>query len=266
MIESLISSESNSTIRLLNLKAETYLTYNDIPKWYTNITEAHEGYHIYGTVRVKYPVALEWYGFYPHKIFGSQQPDIISLTQETWYAEGKGESDSYNVILSDSKSQVTTEINNYDEDKSLDILYMPVNSIQAKKDYHHLHLHATNLTHAVKVKDYFLGDNYKHLVVINDNKDIFILLENSSKDVSLVPLPFYHATDNQRVFSLSLETHQEAIVDARLDDIRFYRDSNNLLLMDDKPLIVRIENFYDQHENWKNITLNYSITQCLSSL
>jgi hypothetical protein len=208
MTERLISSESNSTIRLFNLKAETNLTYNDIPKWYANVREAHEGYHIYGAVRVEYPLALEWYGFYPHMIFGSQQHDIIPLTQETWYAEGKGESDSYNVILSDSKSQVTTD---YAEDKSLDILYMPVNSVQAKKDNHHLHLHATNLTHAVKVKDYFLGDNCQHLVVINDNKDTFIPLETSSIDVLLVPI--YHATDNQRVFSLSSETHQEAIVD-----------------------------------------------------
>ncbi len=54
IIKPLVDPQTNATIRFFHLQAETGLTYPAIPSWYRNLTQAHEDYHVYGSITVKH--------------------------------------------------------------------------------------------------------------------------------------------------------------------------------------------------------------------
>ncbi len=98
---------------------------------------------------------------------------------------------------------VTIEINNYAKDQRSNRLYMSISSIQAQRDKEDLHLYASDLTHSVKVNNYFLGSANQHLILIDKDKAQWIPLETATNKLSLVP--FNQASDHPSGWSLSAE-------------------------------------------------------------
>ncbi|APR97793.1 ankyrin repeat domain-containing protein [Wolbachia endosymbiont of Folsomia candida] len=243
--------QSNSTH--FNLKAETNLTTRaEVAQRYQEISQVNGNYTVYGVVR---DTARN------NMIFGSEGSDVIPLTQNVTFAQGNEESDVYSLI-SCEKANVT--INNYDEKKALDILYLPTDSIETNRVEDDLHIATGNVTANIKVENFFRNSSYRHLTIIDKDKNTFLPWPSKQSYVQLVP--FFHATKGQYMFLLSAEKVQnnpEVIVDAKLDDIRFYRYGNDLMLMDDQPLIVKVENFYGNQ--YGNFTLNFRSKEKLSS-
>ncbi len=243
--------QSNSTH--FNLKAETNLTTRaEVAQRYQEISQVNGNYTVYGVVR-------DTAG--NNMIFGSEGSDVIPLTQNVTFAQGNEESDVYSLI-SGEKANVT--INNYDEKKALDILYLPTDSIETNRVEDDLHIATGNVTANIKVENFFRNSSYRHLTIIDKDKNTFLPWPSKQSYVQLVP--FFHATKGQYMFLLSAEKVQnnpEVIVDAKLDDIRFYRYGNDLMLMDDQPLIVKVENFYGNQ--YGNFTLNFRSKEKLSS-
>ncbi|WP_157956383.1 ankyrin repeat domain-containing protein [Wolbachia endosymbiont of Folsomia candida] len=243
--------QQNSTH--FNLKAEINLTNrDDVAQRYQEISQVNGNYTVYGVVR---DLAGN------NMIFGSEGSDVIPLTQNVTFAQGNEESDVYSLI-SGEKANVT--INNYDEKKALDILYLPTDSIETNRVEDDLHIATGNVTANIKVENFFRNSSYRHLTIIDKDKNTFLPWPSKQSYVQLVP--FFHATKGQYMFLLSAEKVQnnpEVIVDAKLDDIRFYRYGNDLMLMDDQPLIVKVENFYGNQ--YGNFTLNFRSKEKLSS-
>ncbi len=242
VIEPLIQPNSTE-VTYFNLKAETNLTTKaKVSERYNEISQANN-YTVYGIVKDE----AEHY-----MIFGSKDSDVIPLTENVTFAQGNEEGDIYNLM---PDKQVNVTINNYAKDQALDMLYLPVDSIEANKVKNDLYVSTDSYNANIQIENYFKNSSYRHLTVTDQNKNTFLPWLNNQSKVKLIP--FFHATEDQYMFLLSAEkvaSNPEVIVDAKLEDIRFYRNGNDLMLVDDKPLIVKLENFYNSHGN---LTLNF---------
>lgn len=67
---------------------------------------------------------------------------------------------------------------------------------------------------------------------------------------------FLQATQTQNMFLLSKDFEDDhVVIDSHLKDIEKYKDKDDLLLIreGEAPLIIRIEDFYNDQSKWRDI-------------
>lgn len=191
-------------------------------------------------------------------LFGSSGTDIINLDKQTVFAKGGAEGDIY--VVSNDMVERTQIIDNKSEDRKLDIL-----SVQSIDDVS-LEQEEDNLSFFIKkeandmakvdnivIKNYFLGNEYQHLILVDKNGNSFIPFE-LNHDVALVH--FYQASSSKNVFILP--TVKQTVIGSALENIEFYRNNNDFLLLEKdisdnpNPLVVILKDFYSSASKWKD--------------
>lgn len=239
VIEPLIEQKTGK-IDLYYLRTETKLTkVNEILEWYRSVVRLEQ---VCGTVASGNTSI----------IIGSDKSDIIPVVEGTGYVEGGKGSDLYNILPG---APISLRINNYSDDQAYDVIYIPAvcSMIMVYTGLHDLYLHVKDLVNYIQIENYLFDKHYQHLMIVDKNKDAFIPLQLGT-EVKLVP--FYHATENQYIFSFSAnKMNSEIVIDAMLEEITVYRDGDDLLLTSSKPLIIKLKKFYS--ESWNNLTLHF---------
>ncbi|KHO02170.1 hypothetical protein JS61_08070 (plasmid) [Rickettsia felis] len=250
--------DSNSTVvNKFELHARHSLeSFNIAKDYYKKISYIEKDYQIFCVISS----VLENEDKEFYKMFiGSSGTDVINLDKQTVFAEGGEGQDVY--ITSDTPGENIVIINNKSEDKKFDILSVQsIDDVSLEQEGDDLSLFiekkVNNTTEIddVVIENYFLGNEYKHLILVDKNRNSFIPFE-LSKDIILVP--FYRANSGENVFTLPVSVKQ-AVIDNNLEDIEFYRDSNNLLLLEKdtgenpSPLAVIFKDFYSNLSKWKD--------------
>lgn len=251
IIRKSVSKEDPAEIRSFFLNAEAEKE-TSIEVWYERISQSHEDYQVLGVIEDKQS---------KHKrVFGDSETNIIDVS-EVVFAQGRNGSDVY---LVDGNSGANTVIDNYAEDRELDVLFIQQNStmsVSVHKFGRNLLLQClsptgesvlTELLHRkIEVKNYFKDPSYQHLM-ISTNEGMLIPFKLEGR-VHLVP--FYHASNSQNVFFLS-EDSTEIVIDAKMEDTEFYRNKGNLILIRDKdgiPLTIIVKDFYFDPSKWQSV-------------
>ncbi|XGA08004.1 MAG: ankyrin repeat domain-containing protein [Wolbachia endosymbiont of Xenopsylla cheopis] len=239
-----------------------FSTINEMSDWYKSTYQNKRGYNVYGIIKDSRKGRTR-----PYSIFGSTKSDIIPL-KEVEFAKGGEGTDVYSLPAEDiAKSPYFIEINNEASDKELDILHISTMPQEAKVVGCHLQLYRLSNSY-IQIKDYFLNDEHRHLALIDDTMNMFIVLPKEGEescrktisrtwkvsDIKQVQLiPFYHASDLKNVYFISEEQvrdHPVIAIDAHLNSASFYRNNDDLLLIGDnisqnKSLIVNLQGFYN---------------------
>lgn len=250
--------DNNSTIvNRFELHARHSLDNFNIAKdYYRKISYIEKDYQIFGVISsVSENEGEEFYKM----LIGSSGTDVINFDKQTVFVEGGEGQDVY--IISNTPGESTVTINNKSEDRKFDILSVQsIDDVSLEQEGSDLSFfiekkvnHTTEID-TIIVENYFLGNEYKHLLLVDKNRNSFIPFE-LSKDIILVP--FYRASSGENVFTLPVSVKQ-AVIDNNLEDIEFYRDINNLLLLEKDigenphPLAVMLKDFYSNLSQWKN--------------
>lgn len=250
--------DSNSTVvNRFELQTKHSLDNFNIAKdYYREVSHTEKDYQVFGVISsVSENNGEEFYKV----LIGSSGTDVINFDKQTVFAEGGEGQDVY--ITSDTPGENIVTINNKSEDKKFDILSVQsIDDVSLEQEGDDLSLFiekkVNNTTEIddVVIENYFLGNEYKHLILVDKNRNSFIPFE-LSKDIILVP--FYRANSGENVFTLPVSVKQ-AVIDNNLEDIEFYRDSNNLLLLEKdtgenpSPLAVIFKDFYSNLSKWKD--------------
>ncbi|MCC8369368.1 MAG: ankyrin repeat domain-containing protein [Rickettsia endosymbiont of Oxypoda opaca] len=250
--------DNNSTVvNRFELHARHSLNNFNIAKdYYREISHTEKDYQVFGVISS----VLENKGEEFYKMFiGSSGTDVINLDKQTVFAEGGEGQDVY--ITSDTPGENIVTINNKSEDKKFDILSVQsIDDVSLEQEGDDLSffiekkVNNTNEIDDVVIENYFLGNEYKHLILVDKNRNSFIPFE-LNKDVTLAP--FYRASSGENVFMLPVSVKQ-AVINNNLEDIEFYRDSNDLLLLEKdtgenpSPLAVILKDFYSNLSKWKD--------------
>ncbi|WP_341793893.1 hypothetical protein [Rickettsia endosymbiont of Ceutorhynchus obstrictus] len=252
--------DSNSTIvSKFELHAGHSLDNLSIAKdYYRNISYTEKDYKIFGVISS----ALENDHKVSYKmVIGSSGVDVINLDKQTVFAEGGEGQDVY--IASNAPGETAVNIDNRSEDKKLDILSVQsIDDVSLEQKDDNLSLliekkvnHTTTERDNIIIENYFLGNEYKHLILVDQSKNSFIPFD---EDVRLVP--FYHASSNRNVFILPVSIKQ-VVVDSNLENIEFCRNNNDLLLLEKdigenpNPLVVILKDFYSDTLKWQDFKL-----------
>ncbi|MFP3012711.1 MAG: ankyrin repeat domain-containing protein [Rickettsia sp.] len=250
--------DNNSTVvNRFELHARHSLNnFNIATDYYREISHTEKDYQVFGVISS----VLENKGEEFYKmLIGSSGTDVINFDKQTVFVEGGEGQDVY--IISNTPGESTVTINNKSEDRKFDILSVQsIDDVSLEQEGSDLSFfiekkvnHTTEID-TIIVENYFLGNEYKHLLLVDKNRNSFIPFE-LSKDIILVP--FYRASSGENVFTLPVSVKQ-AVIDNNLEDIEFYRDINNLLLLEKDigenphPLAVMLKDFYSNLSQWKN--------------
>ena len=215
----------------------------------------------------------------PYTIFGSTQSDTISL-KDVGFANAAEVSDVYSLSV-EEMGEDFIEIDNQAKDKKLDVLYMSTLPKKAKAEGCNLQLYSySNMR--IQIKDYFFKEEHRHLVLMDNKKQMFIVpptegergcrktIEGTWEASDIQPvraIPFYHATGAQNAYSVSeeqMEKHPVISVDADLNQTSFYRNYDDLLLIEDNmhkntSLMVNLQGFYRKKNSLYFYPDNYSL-------
>lgn len=250
--------DNNSTVvNRFELHARHSLNNFNIAKdYYREVSHIEKDYQVFGVISS----ASQNNHKDTYKMFiGSSGTDVINFDKQTVFAEGGEGQDVY--IASNTPGENTVTIDNRSEDKKFDILSVQsIDDVSLEQEGDDLTLfiekRVNNTTEIddVIIENYFLDYEYKHLILVDKNRNSFIPFE-LNKDVILVP--FYRASSDENVFMLPVSVKQ-AIIDSNLENIEFYRDSNDLLLLEKDisenphPLAVILQDFYSNLSQWEN--------------
>lgn len=256
-----LNLNDNSTTTVNIKRFELYTSYSldslsDVRDYYEDISYNEKDYEVFGVIRDK---SEKNNNTLSHVFFGSLGSDIISIDKDTVFAEGGEGSDVY--IVSDDISG-SILISNKSEDKQLDVLTISSkDNVSLNRESYNLKLSITKRSSSITevdnivIENYFLGTEYQHLILMDQNGDCFIPFE---LDEDLTLLPFYHASGRKNVFISPVDIKQ-VVTDSDLDNMQFYRDSNDLLLLDKKnegknsyPLVVVLKDFYLDPLKWQD--------------
>ncbi|MFP3033092.1 MAG: hypothetical protein ACEY3M_18940, partial [Wolbachia sp.] len=250
--------KSDSSIIKINsfeLHSEYSLdNFDDVETHYKKILNNNKDYKILGVIRGK--TQNQNNSVVPHMVFGFSGDDVIHFDQGTMFARGGKGSDMY--VIADDISNKEVKIDNHSDDEKADTLFMP----EVEKDFLvqqcNLHLNYNNT--GIQVKNYLQDRNYRHLVIMNKKGEAFIpdiqsISCSSSGKGKLVP--FLQATQTQNMFLLPKDFQDDhVVIDSHLEDIKKYKDKDDLLLMRESeiPFIIRIEGFYIDRSKWESIS------------
>ncbi|XP_014830228.1 PREDICTED: uncharacterized protein LOC106908608 [Poecilia mexicana] len=166
---------------------------------------------------------------YYYKLYGEPGDDKFFLGPQRTYVEGSGGKDTYLIPENGGK----TIINNFDPSKAMDTLHFSVDyrDISVSKSGDDVVLMYKS-THSVTIKNWFLGELYRHMIMMSGDG---VLFEISSTVVTSVQLV---ATGINKMFQKLGETINAAdpllrkvigIVGTQSDDIIAGNDQNNLI-------------------------------------
>ncbi|WP_425385343.1 ankyrin repeat domain-containing protein [Wolbachia endosymbiont (group B) of Schoenobius gigantella] len=251
-----IERSDSATIKInsFELHSEHSLgKFKDVENHYKKILNNNKDYKVLSVIRDR--VQNQGNSAVPHVVFGSSGDDAINFDQGTIFARGGKGRDVY--VITDDINNKEVKIDNNSDDEKIDTLFMP----EVEKDFSiqqcDLYLKYNNSN--IRVKNYFQDRNYRHLIIMNKKGETFIpIIESMSCSSSgkgkLVP--FLQATQIQSMFLLSKDFQGDHIViDSNLEDIEKYKDKDDLLLIreGEAPLIIRIEDFYNDQSKWRDI-------------
>ncbi|XP_008417646.1 uncharacterized protein LOC103470766 isoform X1 [Poecilia reticulata] len=166
---------------------------------------------------------------YYYRLYGEPGDDKFFLGPQKTYVEGSGGKDTYLIPENGGK----TIINNFDPSKAMDTLHFSV-------DYRDISVYKSGCdvvlmyqsTHSVTIMNWFLGELYRHMIMMSGDG---VLFEISSTVVTSVQLM---ATGINKMFQKLGETINAAdpllravidIVGTQFDDIILGNDQNNLI-------------------------------------
>ncbi len=248
------SDSANIKINSFELHSEYSLNkFDDVETHYKKILKNNKGYKVLSVIRGK--TQSQDNSVVPHMVFGSSGDDVINFDQGTMFARGGKGRDVY--VITDDINNKEVKIDNSSDDEKIDTLFMP----EVEKDFSiqqcDLYLKYNNSN--IRVKNYFQDRNYRHLIIMNKKGEAFIpIIESmscsSSEKGKLVP--FLQATQTQNMFLLSKDFEDDhVVIDSHLKDIEKYKDKDDLLLIreGEAPLIIRIEDFYNDQSKWRDI-------------
>ncbi|WP_179947513.1 ankyrin repeat domain-containing protein, partial [Wolbachia endosymbiont of Cylisticus convexus] len=251
-----IERSDSSIIRITSFELHTehsLESFDAAENHYKKILSNNKGYKVFGVVREK----LQSNSAFQHMVFGSSGEDIINFDQRNTFARGGNGSDTY--VIDSNIEEREIIIDNNSDDKKLDMLVMPEVPERFSTQQCNLHLSYNNIR--VQVRNYFQGNSYRHLIVMNNKGETFIPYVQSMscsgshiEDGELVP--FFHATSTQNMFLLPKDVqYNYVVIDSYFEDIEKYEDKDDLLLIRESeiPFIIRIENFYNDRSKWIGI-------------
>ncbi|WP_341820609.1 ankyrin repeat domain-containing protein [Wolbachia endosymbiont (group A) of Myopa testacea] len=266
------NEEKNKKLRYISTikdKKQLYVAYYAMVKdrsallnWHEKIAKSYDGYKVCSTIKessFNTEVSNE-------SILGSTVSDVIFLEGSGFASGGEG-GDLYIFSARNVKQDLNyfIEVDNGAKDKELDILEMPI--IPEATVYGcHLLLGQLNNTY-IKIRDYFLSDEYRHLVLMDGKRERFFVPSAQGKrscdkivegtweapDIQSVQfIPFYHATSKRNFYNVTedqMRSHQMIAIGAHLNNTSFYRVHDNLVLMEtnkDKNLTVNLPGFFQK--------------------
>ncbi|MCA7010493.1 ankyrin repeat domain-containing protein [Wolbachia endosymbiont of Tribolium confusum] len=249
------SDSSAIKINSFELHSEYPLdNFDNVETHYKKILNNNKDYKVLSVVRSK--TESQDNNMVPHMVFGSSGDDVINFDQGTMFARGGEGSDVY--FISNDINSREVKIDNNSNDKKLDILFMP----EVGKDFsiQQCDLHLNYNDTDIQVKNYLQDSNYRHLIVMNKKGETFIpyvqsMSCSSSEKGKLVP--FLQATQTQNMFLLPKDFQGDhVVIDSRLEDIKKYKDKDDLLLIRESeiPFMIRIEGFYTNRSKWEDIS------------
>ncbi|KAM4578014.1 uncharacterized protein V3H82_007522 [Fundulus diaphanus] len=174
-------------------------------------------------------VNLEDLMSYYYRLYGESGDDIFFLGPLRSYVEGSGGKDTY-FILEKGGNAV---INNYDLSKEVDALIFNINyrNISVYKSGNDALLSFED-SHSVTIKDWFLGELYRHMIIMSGDG---VLFEISSTVVTSVQLV---ATGINKMFEKQGDTINASdpllhtvtnIIGTQFDDVIVGNDESNLI-------------------------------------
>ncbi|RDD34026.1 Ankyrin repeat [Wolbachia endosymbiont of Cylisticus convexus] len=255
-----IERSDSSIIKITSFELHSEHSLNnfkDVENHYKKILNNHKGYKVFGVIRDK--VQDQNNSTVPHMVFGSLEDDVINFDQGTMFARGGNGSDIYVIDSNTEKGEII--IDNNSDDKKLDTMLMQEVPREFKTQEFNLYLGDN-----VVVKDYFRNDSYGHLMVMNSKGETFIpyvepmlyeseLYAGSSMEYGKL-VPFFHATQTQDKFFLPKDFQGDhVVIDSCLEDIKKYKDKDNLLLIRESGIsfVIRIEDFYNDQSKWRDV-------------
>ncbi|KAK5600853.1 hypothetical protein CRENBAI_008567 [Crenichthys baileyi] len=166
---------------------------------------------------------------YYYRLYGEAGDDIFFLGPQRSYVEGSGGKDTYFILENGGK----TVINNYDLSKESDVLYFNVayRNISVYKSGDHIVLMYES-SHSVMIENWFLGELYRHMIMMSGDG---VLFEISSTVVTSVQLV---ATGINKMFEKQGESIDASdpllytvtnIIGTQFDDVILGNDQNNLI-------------------------------------
>ncbi|OJH31527.1 Phosphocholine transferase AnkX [Wolbachia endosymbiont of Armadillidium vulgare] len=252
----MIEKLESPTVKISSFELHTEYPLDDLDiaeNHYREILNNNKGYKVFGVVREK----LQSNSAFQHMVFGSSGEDIINFDQRNMFARGGNGSDTY--VIDSNIEEREIIIDNNSDDKKLDMLVMPEVPEEFSTQQCNLYLSYNNTR--VQVRNYFQGNSYRHLIVMNNKGETFIPYVQSMscsgshiEDGELVP--FFHATSTQNMFLLPKDVqYNYVVIDSYFEDIEKYEDKDDLLLIRESeiPFIIRIENFYNDRSKWIGI-------------
>ncbi|KAK1785681.1 hypothetical protein P4O66_019035 [Electrophorus voltai] len=127
--------------------------------------------------------AMEVMLSYYYRLYGKEGDDTFYLGPQRSYVEGQGGKDMY-IIPKDGGNTI---INNYDSQKTVDVLILSVNyhQISVTKSGNSVVLQYCD-DHNVMIKDWFTGEEYRHINIMSDDGVLFGISPTVISAVKLV--------------------------------------------------------------------------------
>ncbi|CAM80044.1 hypothetical protein [Orientia tsutsugamushi] len=236
----------------LNSKKVKSLTNQDVVTYYKEVSKSRKSFQVFCTAKS----ARTFF------IFGSDSKDIIVLDQANMFIKGGGKSDIY-LLLKDDNSKINTiYIDNFDEDKILDILEL--SSIRdlhidmnANNDLNIIHIGInTQNGFEIIVLNWKNSNSHKHLILMDQQNNYYIPCEcYVHRNIA----QFYMASNNQKEFEVRKNGPVVVFTESR--NVKFFKVENSLILSigdkESNELILTVKNFYLDTSKWKDLKIYF---------
>lgn len=252
-----MSSSKGSSILIdkfelhLNSKEVKSFTNQQIVTYYKEVSKSKSNFKVFGTVQ------SDLTSF----VFGSTSNDIIVLDRESMFAEGGEKSDIYLLLDEAFSKNSRIQIDNFANDKTLDILQLPFidRDFFTSEIYDDLKISSirTRNEFEITVLNWKNSNLHKHLILMDQrNNDYYV----PCKFVCYTGLAqFYIANSNKNDFEV--RQNSPAIVFTESRNVKFYKIQDSLILSigneGSNELILTVKNFYLDTSQWKDLKIYF---------
>ncbi|WP_064644421.1 hypothetical protein [Orientia tsutsugamushi] len=233
----------------LNHKKVKSSTNEEVVKYYNDVSKSRKMFQVFCTAKSIRTLF----------IFGSSAKDVIVLDQKRMFIKGGGNSDIY-LLLNDDMSKISTiDIDNFDEDKILDILKLPsIHDVLINTNFNNdLKIIFSNIGFTISVLNWKNSNSWRHLIFMDQENDYYIPCYRCYGNQDIVQ--FYMVSKNQKEFEV--RQNGLAVVFTKSRNVKFYKMKDSLVLAigneGSNELILTIKNFYLDTSQWENLKIYF---------
>ncbi len=228
--------------RLIKIKDK--LDSLDLYQHYAKIGFNPMNYSVFGILKIH-----QDQGKQQEALFGSKDADVLPLSNEVTYAQGNEGRDIYQI--NETVSGVLT-INNKALDKQLDVIHLTTMPSVGRYNGACDLLVSPSTSQDIIIKDYFVSDEYRHLIFMDEKKQTFLAdpsLEEKdySGGITIPFIPFYLATQHNPVYKIAKQ-HSSLAMDVTFNTLSAYFQNDALILAGQNAqqgtLILELEDFF----------------------